>query len=294
MWSPLSRFLDTLGRWRLPWLRLRKPLKVGDRRNLDHLGGRRWQMFLRPRELATAFGPRPDGPWWPFHCLTLFASLDYLRREHTGPLENDPLPVAALRRPEWLDARTFMFVDLKGPESVALGAALAVQGCDLVCTFNNWPYPNSVIASEHTLAALLRYASWLKDERRWPQTPAPVAWLCDNERLGTRKGKPGEFDNRYYIDESVLPGPSYLRQRGIGRIAYLGNEGKVPLADLAEHLYEYRQKGFELVGTSLSPEGEFSAPRALDLTATRFRKIGFLLAAGGGFGATVPHPSSGG
>ena len=63
---------------------------------------------------------------------------------------------------------------------------------------------------------------------------------------------------------------------------------------LGEHLFEYRQKGFEVAGATLSPEGEFSEPVPLDLAATRFRKIGYLLAAGGGFGATVPHPSSGG
>lgn len=294
MWSQLSQLLEAVSRWRLPWLRVRKALQVGDRREPDYLGGNRWLVYLVPKELATIFGPRRDGPWWPFHCLTLFAALDYLRRENTGPLPRDPLPVAGLQRPEWLDARTLLFVDLKGPESVAAGAALATQGCDLVCTFNNWPHPEGVIASQHTLAALLRYASWLRESRRWPETAAPVAWLCDNERLGTVPGRPGQFDNRYYIEESVLPGPNYLRERGIGRIVYLGAPGQAPLADLGEHLFEYRQKGFEVAGATLSPEGEFSEPVPLDLAATRFRKIGYLLAAGGGFGATVPHPSSGG
>lgn len=294
MWSPLSKLLDTVARWRLPRWRISQSLQVGDRRNMDHLGGRRWQVFLQPRALAEAWGPRPDGPWWPFHCLTLFASLDYLKREGVGPLEADPLPVRQLRRPAWLDARTLLFVDLEGPQSVALGAALGVQGCDLVCTFNNWPHAKGVLAAQHTLAALLRYASWLRDERQWPETPAPVAWLCDRGRLGTRKGNPGEFDNRYYIEESVLPGPNYLRERGIGRIVYLAGVGQVPLADLAEHLFEYRQKGFEVLGATLAGEGEISEPTPLDLMAARFSKLGYLLAAGGGFGATVPHPSSGG
>lgn len=294
MWSPLSKLIEALGRWRLPWRRRRQSLQVGDRRSPDYLGGTRWQVFLSPRELATAWGPREQGPWWPFHCLTLFASLDYLQRDGVGPLDLDPLPVAKLRMPQWLDARTLVFVDLKGPLSVAAGAALAVRGCDIVCTFNNWPYPKSMIASEHTLAALLRYASWLREERRGPEAPAPVAWLCDNERLGTRKGNPGEFDNRYYIEESALPGPNYLRERGIERIVYLSPDGVTVLADLAEHLHEYRQKGFDVAGASLSADGEFSALLGLDLGAARFNKLGYMLAAGGGFGATVPHPSSGG
>jgi hypothetical protein len=294
MWSPLSKFIDAVGRWRMPWPRIPRRVQVGDRRSADFLGGSRWQIFLTPRELATAWGPREDGPWWPFHCLTLFASLDYLQRDGIGPMEKDPLPVARLRPPAWLDAHTLLFVDLRGPESVAAGAALAAHGCDLVCTFNNWPHASGVIASQHTLAALLRYASWLREARVRPATPAPVAWLCDNERLGTRKGLPGEFDNRYYIEESVLPGPAYLRERGIGRIVYLGAGGPAVLADLAEHLAEYRRKGFEVIGARLSPEGEFSGLSDLDLGPGQFKKIGYLLAAGGGFGATVPHPSSGG
>jgi len=294
MWSPLSKILEAVGRWRLPWLRKSQRLEVGDPRTPDYLGGTRWQLFLRPRELATAWGPREDGPWWPFHCLTLFASLDYLRREGVGPLAEDPLPVAHVRRPDWLDAHTLLFVDLKGPDSVALGAALGVQGCDLVCTFNNWPHPKGVIASQLTLAALLRYAAWLREARRRPDAPAPVAWLCDNERLGVRKGNPGEYDNRYYIEEAVLPGPNYLRERGITRIVYLSGAGGTALADLAEHLFAYRQKGFEVWGAASSPAGEISDLLELDLRAARFNKLGFLLAAGGGFGATVPHPSSGG
>ncbi len=279
---------------RLPWLRTSKRLRVGDPQAADHLGGTSWRNFLDARELCTVFGPREDGPWWPFHCLTLFAALDPLRRDEVGPLAHDPLPLARVRLPDWLDARTLLLVDLRGPESVALGAALAVQGCDLVCAFNNWPRAKGVIASEHTLAALLRYASWLAAERRAPEHPAPVAWLCDNQRLGTRKGTPGEFDNRYYIEESVLPGRIYLRERGITRIVYLGAEGQPVLADLAEHLFEYRAKGFEVAGAHLSSSGELGPTFDLVLRPARFDKLGFLLAAGGGFGATVPHPSSGG
>lgn len=294
MWSPLSKILEAMGRVRLPWVRTSQRLKVGDPSVGDFMGGTAWRSFLEARELARVWGPREEGPWWPFHCLTLFAALDYLERAEVGPLGTDPLPVAALRLPAWLDARTLLVVDLPGHQSAALGAALAVGGCDLVCTFNNWPRAGGLIASEHTLAALLRYASWLARERRRPEGPAPVAWLCDDGRLGTRAGRPGDFDNRYYIEESVLPGRSYLRERGITRIVYLGAEGRPVLADLAEHLAEYRAKGFEVLGARLSSAGDLAGPFELDLGATRFDRMGYLLAPGGGFGATVPHPSSGG
>ncbi|HRQ63659.1 MAG TPA: hypothetical protein PKZ76_02120 [Xanthomonadaceae bacterium] len=273
---------------------VRQKLEVGDPRQSDYMASTRWREFLKPHALAVAWGPREGGPWWPFHCLTLFAALDYLRKDSVGPLKQDPLPVGRVRAPEWLNPRTLLFVDLRGLESVALGAALAVRGCDLVCTFNNWPHPKGVLDSQHTLAALLRYASWIAAERRRPDTPAPVAWLCDADRLGTRRGNPGDFDNRYYIEDSVLPGPNYLRERGITRIVYLGVTNRPVQPDLSEHLYQYRQQGFEVFGTRLSEAVEFSPLTDLDLTSTRFNSSGYLLASGGGFGATVPHPSSGG
>jgi hypothetical protein len=47
-------------------------------------------------------------------------------------------------------------------------------------------------------------------------------------------------------------------------------------------------------GTTFSPDGGFGALAPLDLSTARFSTLGYLKAAGGGFGATVPHPSSGG
>lgn len=294
MWSPLSKTLEFLAAWRLPWLATTHELRVGDPEVGDALGGFAWRERLDPRRLAKIWGPREDGPWWPFHCLTLFAARDSLRTSLIGPLDHDPFPVARMRRPDWLDERTLLFIDLPGVQSVALGAGLALRGCDLVCTFNNWPHPKGLIPSERVLAALIRYASLLDAERVRPETPAPVAWLCDAGRLGTATGKPGDFDNRYYIEESSLPGVDYLRARGISRIAHLGTDGAAVLGDLAQHLLEYRTKGFEVVAARLGLDGPMEELRALELPTAPFRTGGFLVAAGGGFGATVPHPSSGG
>jgi hypothetical protein len=66
------------------------------------------------------------------------------------------------------------------------------------------------------------------------------------------------------------------------------------LADPGEHLRRYRQGGFEVLGTTFSPDGGYGVPRPRDLKAARFSTLGYLLTAGGGFGATVPHPSPGG
>lgn len=294
MWSPLSRILEAIGSVRLPPWRKRNTLRVGDPQLPDFLGTSRWKAHLNPRVLSETWAPRSAGPWRPFHVLTLFVALDYLKKEDIGPAASDPLPVRDIRAPDWLDTRTLLFVDLSGPQSVALGAALATQGCDLVCTFNNWPHPDALLPSHHVLATLLRYASWLHDERRYGTTPAPVAWLCDADRLGRHPGKPGQFDNRYYLEDTLMPGPAYLRQRGITRLVHLGAEGASIRDDLAEHLLQYAQQGFEVLATSLKGGTGWAPPAPLALTPGRFLAAGYLLAAGGGFGATVPHPASGG
>jgi hypothetical protein len=152
----------------------------------------------------------------------------------------------------------------------------------------------ALLPSHHVLAALLRYASWLHDERRHGNTPAPVAWLCDADRLGRHPGKPGQFDNRYYLEDTLMPGPAYLHQRGITRLVHLGIENTDVRPDLADHLFQYAQKGFEVVQTSLTGGTEWAPLAPLVLAPRRFLAAGYLLAAGGGFGATVPHPSSGG
>jgi hypothetical protein len=154
--------------------------------------------------------------------------------------------------------------------------------------------PEALLPSHHVLAALLRYASWLHDERRYGNTPAPVAWLCDADRLGRHPGKPGQFDNRYYLEDTLMPGPAYLRQRGITRLVHLGIENTDVRPDLADHLFQYAQKGFEVLQTSLTGGTEWAPLAPLVLDPRRFLPAGYLLAAGGGFGATVPHPSSGG
>ena len=165
MWSPLSKLFEFLGAFRLPTMRGKTRLRVGNPRTPDHLGGAAWKNFLVPRKLSETWGPHAQGPWKPFHCITLFVSLDYLEHEHVGPADQDPLPVRNFVLPSWVDSGTMLLVDMPGPESAALGAALAVAGCDIVCTFNNWPNAAGVVKPEKTLAVLLRYASWIEADR---------------------------------------------------------------------------------------------------------------------------------
>ncbi len=294
MWSPLSKLLEMIGRVRFPFLRGRTKVVVGRPGIQDARGTGDWRNFLDARALSRVWGPHAHGPWTPFHCLTLFVSLDYLDRESVGPCGADPWPVQAFRMPEWVDSATMLVVDLPGPQSAALGAALGVAGCDLVCTFNNWPHPQGVIRPEETLAVLLRYASWLAAERSAFPTPAPVAWLCDAGRLGGRAGKPGEFDNRYYIEDSIMPGPNFLRARGITKVVYASSSSGALRADLGVHLHAYSKDGLYVGQAVATEDGQLQGPEPMHLPEPSFKTTGFFRSSAGGFGAPVPHPSSGG
>lgn len=293
MWSPLSKLLNVVGAFRFPFIRLRTRLEVG--KNVpDARGTADWRKFLKARDLSRVWGPHANSPWTPFHCLTLFVALDYLKREVVGPCDADPWPVKAFQPQPWIDSSALIIVDMPGPKSVALGACLAVSGCDLVCTFNNWPHALGVIKPEQTLAALLRYASWLDEKRAAFPTPGPVAWLCDAGRLGTVKGRPGDFDNRYYLEDTLMPGSKFLRAQGISKIVYVSASPDVSNADITVHLREYQKDGFPVSLVVVANDGSIQPPEPLDLPIKEFSTIGFFRSSAGGFGAPVPHPSSGG
>ena len=294
MWSPLLKPLEWIGKIRIPFTRTRTRTLVGVPREPDALGTFDWKAFLDARALSRVWGPHAHSPWMPFHCLTLFVSLDYLIQNEVGPCGGDPWPVKEFQLPEWVDTTTLLVIDLPGPQSAALGAALAIAGCDLVCTFNNWPYPGALVKPEQTLAALLRYASLLDKKRTAYSTPGPVAWLCDNTRLGARVGKPGEFDNRYYIEDSLIPGPNYLRERGISKIVYITSPDIKVQNDMKGHLHFLKTAGFDLYYAVAVDNGSIGGPKPLSPEELTFNTTGFFRSSAGVFGAPVPHPSSGG
>lgn len=303
MWSQLLKILEAVAAIRLPFYQAKTKLIIGNPTALDARNTNDWKGFLESRALSCVWGPHPQGPWAPFHCLTLFVALDYLDHAVAGPCEEDPWPIRAFRPPTWIDSATLLLVDLPGPKSIALGAALGVLGCDLVCTFNNWPHPVGLIRSEKNLAVMLRYASWLNRNRSAYPTPGPVAWLCDSRRLGTRTGIPGEFDNRYYIEDGIIPGPNFLRERGITRIVYVTENADEILADLAVHLHAFNKDGFETGVSVATNDGVLLDYQPIPLTDAFFKTARFIkfkrssrfrYSGAGGFGAPVPHPSSSG
>ncbi len=308
MWRPWSRALELLGRIRLRIPGWRKKLRVGDPRAPDAQGGFGWREYLDPERLYDAWGPVPAGVWMPFHCVPLFAALDSIQRSEIGPSpppeqhngDPDPRSLHALIRPGmrppfWLTGDTWTILDLPGPAAVEAAAWLVTAaGCQPVCTFDNWPHERGVLRPEHTLAELLRWATTIAEARPRLHAGSPPLWICDSERLGSRQGTPGEFDNRYFLDDSILPGPGLLKTAGIRKVVYftIGGE-EVPLLDLEAYFAELLTAGIPVLHAELMrPLHEpqpFSAPR----TPRRPRESEFRRSGAGGFGMEVPQPSSG-
>jgi hypothetical protein len=187
-----------------------------------------------------------------------------------------------------------VIADLPGPLVVPVGVWLVGAGHQPVSTFDNWPHPRGVLAPERILAQLLYWASAVAELRAGLGPGSPPAWLCDRQRLGERPGRPGEFDNRYFLDDSLLPGPGLLRQAGIRRAVYLtAGGGDPPLADVDPYFQDLERAGIEVRHAALEdPElglAPLPARRPAQLLPASFRR-----SSAGGFGTVVPQPSQGG
>jgi hypothetical protein len=311
MWPQWSRILEGLGRMRLG-LRPRTRMVVGDPAAPDARGGTEWQAFLTAEALYEVWSPLEGSPWEPFHAIPLFAALDRLPRERVGPTNPekvDPQATAGTLAswslpsharsgappPSWIDSSTWIVLDLPGRAAVEAAAWLVTgAGVQPVCTFDHWPHPRGVLRPEHILAELLRWASTLAAARGRIAGDAPPLWICDCERLGTRKGSPGEFDNRYFLDDSILPGPEYLRRAGIGRVVYLALEGPdIPVLDLEEYFSDLLAAGFSVDYALISDPSFQLRPFSAPPVPRKPKTSGFRRSAAGGFGTEVPEPSSG-
>jgi hypothetical protein len=321
------RALEILGRIRLraPF-RWRRALRVGDPTARDARDGDGWRQYLSAERLFDVWGPLPGSSWVPFHSVPLFAALDSLRHEEIGPArpavawqdapawtsggapdavspEGTPPSPAGLPpavrpgapAPEWLQRDTWTILDLPGPLAVEAAAWLVTSaGCQPVCTFDNWPHARGVIKAERTLAELLRWATTIAIARRDLEPASPPVWICDSERMGTTTPTPGEFDNRYFLDDSVLPGPVLLRGAGIRQVVYATLRGdEAPLADLDGFFKDLLTAGIPVLQVGLASPTRQPAPISLP-AVPRQPPTGFRRSGAGGFGQDVPQPSSGG
>jgi hypothetical protein len=301
MWRPLSWILELIGGariyvrpgWRTP--------PVGDLQAPDALGGDGYVALRSARALYEVWGPPPGSPFEPFHCVTLFAALDRLAasREACPPsavdvavyeqhpnLQPSDRPLELL----WLVQGAMVVVDLEGPSSVALAARLVGLGCQPVCTFDNWPHPSAALNPERVLAFLLRHGPVVARARPSILPSAPPVWICDRDRLTGGRPSPGRFDNRYFLDDTVLPGSAVLRAAGVGRIVVIAPTRAAPLTkDVAAWLADRGKDGFEVLRADVDDDALDIRP--IQPVREHFPAVGSRSDAGG-FGTLVPEPSS--
>jgi hypothetical protein len=254
----------------------------------------------------------PGDPWAGYAKYTLLTSLDAQSRQVELP---DVATLPEVQRASAAGQRigagglprdTLWVVDMRGPASVAFGAALsqaAREPVTLVPTFNNWPAEDELVPAEETLAALAAYAP-----RSGEGIPgARPVFLLDSWRLAYRFDEPGEdtYDNRYILSSSDLPDVDTLRAQGIRRVVYVVlslDDTAVEEDDLHAAFLAWERAGipiamvdlarFEQPMTVAEWDGVWiDDPLVVEPRLTLIEQPGFYARARGGFGGVRARPS---
>jgi len=306
MWQPLSKLLNFFGKIPFVFKPSRVSLTVGQPDGRDARFSEDWKNYLRPEPLYENWGPVPGSTWEHYHCVPLFAALQTIPDNQTGPTHlnmvrqiegNGHLTDELMKVPlgeGWASRQSWVILDIPGPSAVAVSVRMIAAGFQPVCTFDHWPHPQGLIKSEIILAQLLRYASSVQRLRDQLKMESPPLWICDRNRLGTRRGTPNQFDNRYFLDDSILPSADVLRRAGIQHIiCMVPGPSDQPTDDLRAYFRDLRKDNFaQITGVALSDSSLelFSFPE--DTFTIDFKQRGFSRSDAGGFGQLIPQPSS--
>ena len=308
MWQPLSSLLNFIGRIRITYRPTSVTMTIGNPGDRDAMDSTYWKDYVDTEKLFAVWGPVPGGPWEPYHCVPLFAALQTVLVSRIGPTSpdrvkevegNGHLGHIQVDKPlgtEWAKKKSWVILDLAGATSVAAGLRFIAGGFQPVCTFDNWPHPAGLIKTEIVLAQLLRYAAHVSDHRKYLTVDSPPIWLCDRNRLGTRQANVKEFDNRYYLDDSILPSPETLRKNGVEQIiCVVPTSLDKPREDLCAYFRDLRKEGFNEIYGAAFQDPELSLFRFPETVFTiDFKQSGFKRNDAGGFGLLIPEPSSSG
>jgi hypothetical protein len=195
-----------------------------------------WDQEMRAGHLAAAFAPGEER-LQPYYAPTLFQASDGSPdlRQRLYPILRPSMSEFYDRGRALADAfdaadnphDTALVIDLHGPESIAVAAALADQFAP-VFTFDNWPHPRGVVPSHETLAAALYYLPLFQRAAKRRPTPAPPAFVLDADRLSPYRDAVEHFDNRYTVS---LPSGQRLQSLGVSRLLYVRGGDAAPEED---------------------------------------------------------------
>lgn len=247
---------------------------------------------MRPDERMAMFHTwAPDeSPWSAWAKPILFAT-DSGRRVPYAidvPPKLDAVPRST--------ARTAIIVDLPAQHGVLCAIELARRGYRPVPMYNATSGPGSnLIDIAPIMSPLADGADVIRGCRIPPD--APPAFMLDGART---RAKPlsGQYDNRWIIFPQDFPSARVLRLHGIEQVLLIRYPSRLP-TDLRAVLRPWHDAGIHL--SSMDPHTGVQIPidpRVFSTTSRLFDHLSLVFHglrenSAGGFGGTVPDPSSG-
>jgi hypothetical protein len=247
--------------------------------------------------------------WSPWVKPVLFAHLE--SRSAETPV---PDTLAEFKWVPGAEAKTAIILDLPSDAGVLGGLALAKGGYRPVPLYNAIPapvrewaslvpsMPNEMLAAVNVLPIMnaLQNGAGILASLNIP-VDAPPVFLLDANRQGLALSlAPGRFDNRAVCFTTDFPSANFLLSHGIGRVLLVQKDALQPQSDLAHTLCRWQDAGISLETVCLdltSPPEAFTVSRPSWYGVVFQRALavfGLRRAGGGGFGAWVPTPGSGG
>lgn len=235
-------------------------------------------------------------PWSPWAKPVLFA---HGRTEAIESAAVPPLDPAAKAWVHSFGGHAALIADLPGATSLVAGLQLAAAvGMRPVPLYNTCPGPAAVVEVESLVRLLFGQVGRLAS-LRLPDTAPPVFLLDSNRRAPGKRPSPGEFDNRWVVFPQDFPSAKVVREHGLLNAVVWQPQSGAPAEDLAHVLLRWQEAGITIWTKGADPA---TAPEPIAVRRPAwYRSVwhhlavatGLRRSSSGGFGALVPHPSSG-
>jgi hypothetical protein len=254
---------------------------------------------MNKHQAFAAWAPA-DSIWSVWSKPVLFAHMP------DKPVEDEilllPIGTAGLNPPP-VSERTAMVLDLPGPGAVPLALSLAIVGYRPVPLYNSVPGPSFAPAGAALdMMLILRALQIVAPQLNslGIKSDAPPVFLLDARRaIGSAPLVPGTFDNRSISLPTDFPSAAFLIGRDIRKVLLVQQSQTAPLEDLTHTLLRYQRAGIEICSQTLidpQPMQRIKVARPSLFRSTLYRLIaltGLRRHPLGGFGGTLPVPSSG-
>lgn len=195
--------------------------------------------------------------------------------------------------------QTAILVELPAATAVRVGLALAAIGYRPVPLYNVTVGAKPLIDVGPIGDCLIEATPILGEQRI--ADDAPPAFLLDSRRMTPHlPSAPGHFDNRWIVTPQDFPSANLMLSRGISEVLLVRDEDGAVREDLAHVLPRWQSAGIRVRGVNVTRAGAEPAELVVR-KPTGFRRAwyrvlafaGLRRNAAGGFGAIIPHPSSG-